>query len=66
MEQYDVPVRNELTGEIVTMSVTCACSGDAQVQALTQLFRSRGWRKLVAFPPMVESSAALVAEGETA
>jgi hypothetical protein len=57
---YDVVVRNENTGETVTVCVESPCHGDAQTRALVQLFKNDGWRKAVAFPavlvPMEESA----------
>jgi hypothetical protein len=57
---YDVVVRNENTGETVTVCVESPHDGDAQTAALVQLFRRYGWRKAVAFPavlvPMEESA----------
>jgi hypothetical protein len=51
MELYDITVRNELSGELETLSLTAACAQDAPVEALVQVFRLRGWRKARAFPP---------------
>lgn len=48
---YEVDVRNELTGEVEKVRLSCACSQDAQVNALLQLFKHQGWRKAVAAPP---------------
>jgi hypothetical protein len=50
MESYDVVVRNELTEEVATVALRSSCPQEAQVEALVQLFRLRGWRKAVAFP----------------
>jgi hypothetical protein len=49
VELYTVLVRNELTGEMATVSIPCWSCHDAQVEALSQLFKSRGWRKACAF-----------------
>lgn len=51
MEEYSVLVRNEMTGETTIVSVASLSSEDAQVQALTQVFRQAGWRKVSAFQP---------------
>jgi hypothetical protein len=51
MEEYSVLVRNEMTGETTIVSVASLSSEDAQVQALTQIFRQVGWRKVCAFQP---------------
>jgi hypothetical protein len=48
--RYDVSVRNELSGEVATISVLADCAAGAQVEALVELFKSRGWRKAIAFP----------------
>jgi hypothetical protein len=49
MEEYSVLVRNEMTGETTTVLVASFSSQDAQVLALTQVFRQHGWRKVCAF-----------------
>lgn len=51
MAQYDVVVRNERTGEVVTVSVESPSGPDAQVSALCRLFRTLGWRKALAMQP---------------
>jgi hypothetical protein len=48
---YDVRVRNELTGEVTTVSLQSNCWEEAQVAALVKLFKSQGWRKAVALQP---------------
>lgn len=48
---YDVSVRNELSGEVTTVSVLADCVAGAQVEALVALFKTRGWRRAVATPP---------------
>jgi hypothetical protein len=48
---YDVVVRNELTGETVTVEMLGSVPAEAQTQALLQLFRTHGWRKASALPP---------------
>ena len=50
MESYDVAVRNELTGEVATVSLDSSSPQDAQVAALVQQFRLCGWRNATAFP----------------
>lgn len=51
--RYDVTVRNELTGEVATVEVRSDCWQQAQVDALVLLFRSSGWRKAVAYQPVL-------------
>ncbi len=51
VEAYDVVVRNELTGEIVTVAVCCEDGNTAQIDALVHLFKTKGWRKAVALVP---------------
>jgi hypothetical protein len=48
---YEIVVRNELTGELVTLAISGSVAAEAQTTALLQLFRTRGWRKASAFPP---------------
>jgi hypothetical protein len=52
MQLYDVVVRNEHTGEMVTLSVESSIGADAQVQALHELFHARGWSKATALSPV--------------
>lgn len=58
MQRFAVIVRNELTGEVVTVSVECAAGADAQVQALIQQFHASGWRKATALQPVYEMPSA--------
>lgn len=51
MKVYDVVVRNDLTGELVTLSMAGSVPAEAQTQALIQLFQTHGWRKASALPP---------------
>lgn len=51
--RYDVKVRNELTGEEMTVSLDSNSWQDAQVHALILLFKHVGWRKAVAYPPEI-------------
>jgi hypothetical protein len=51
MEEYSVSVRNELTGEATTVQVESFSAKDAQVQALTLVFRREGWRSSRALEP---------------
>ena len=51
MEEYGVPIQNEVTGETMVVCVTALSAKDAQVQALTQVFRQHGWRKTCASQP---------------
>lgn len=60
MESYIVAVRNELTGEIRSLEILALFQVDAQVEALTYMFRTEGWRKAVAsvaIPQVEEQSA---------
>lgn len=59
MELYEVVVRNELTGEVETVSIQCTGGCDAQVQALHRMFHARGWRKASALPPSIAPTPAL-------
>jgi hypothetical protein len=45
MEEYSVTVLNELTGETTIVLISSLSAKDAQVQALTRVFRQEGWRK---------------------
>lgn len=49
MEEYSVLICNELTGETTVKWVASVSAKDAQVEALTQVFRQQGWRKASAF-----------------
>jgi hypothetical protein len=51
MEEYNVLVRNDLTGETRVVSVEALSAKDAQVEALTQCFRRDGWRVVSASEP---------------
>ena len=55
MEIFDVTVRNELTGEVATLSIETSIAAEAQVDALVQLFDTRGWRKATALEPVCRS-----------
>jgi hypothetical protein len=46
--EYQVPVRNDDTGEVRVVEVSSAYEVDAQVEALQQLFKQDGWRKCTA------------------
>jgi hypothetical protein len=46
--EYQVPVRNDDTGEVRVIEVSSAYEVDAQVEALQQIFKSDGWRKCTA------------------
>ena len=56
MEMYEVLVRNEITGEMATITVESPSNHDAQVEALVQCFRAQGWRRATAFCPEGASS----------
>ena len=51
LHTYVVPVENQLTGETVLVEVPASHPADAQVEALVQSFRHRGWRKIRALVP---------------
>ena len=46
-----VPVRNELTGEVLVVEIASSYLVDAQVSALQQVFKREGWRKATALRP---------------
>jgi hypothetical protein len=46
--EYQVPVRNDDTGEVRVVEVSSTYEVDAQVEALQQLFKRDGWRKCTA------------------
>ncbi|HEX6508581.1 MAG TPA: hypothetical protein VF221_13210 [Chloroflexota bacterium] len=48
MFEYQIPVRNDDTGEIQVVEVLCTYEVDAQVEALQQLFRTNGWHRCTA------------------
>lgn len=58
MQTYLVPVRNELTTEVRVVEVMCTHRADAQVEALSRLFRELGWRKACALDPYLNSAEA--------
>jgi hypothetical protein len=49
--EYEIPVRNDSTGEVRVVAVSSVFEVDAQVEALQQLFRSDGWHKCTAMRP---------------
>ena len=51
MEEYCVPVQNDLTGETMTVQIESLSPKDAQIQALSLVFRREGWRKASALEP---------------
>jgi len=51
LEIYQVPVRNEATGETRMIAVLSINAGEAQITALKLLFREEGWRKATALVP---------------
>jgi hypothetical protein len=53
LEIYQVPVRNEATGEIRLIAVLSISAGEAQIEALRLLFREEGWRKATALVPQM-------------
>jgi hypothetical protein len=63
VDAYKVLVRNELTGETETVRTAMdgICGAQAQVEALLHLFKSKGWRKAVAFQPEL-ADGTLIAE----
>jgi hypothetical protein len=61
MEEYSVTVLNELTGETTIVLIASVSAKDAQVLALTQVFREEGWRKASARVPQGAAIEALSA-----
>ncbi len=62
MHSFQVPVRNEHTGEIRVVEILSGHVADAQIEALERLFHQEGWRKAVALRPewqMQEGDAAI-------
>ncbi len=49
--EYDIPVRNDSTGEVRVVAVSSSFETDAQVEALQILFKTDGWRKCTALRP---------------
>lgn len=66
MRVFDIVVRNEMTGEVVTLAVEGSVPAEAQTAALVELFRSRGWRKASAFPPDDSRGPVLAHEPQSA
>lgn len=56
MFEYQIPVRNDDTGEIRIVEVSSSYEVDAQVEALQQLFKRDGWRKCTALPAEVQAA----------
>jgi transposase InsO family protein len=61
---YDIVVRNDLTGEIVTVAMSGSVPAEAQTHALIQLFHTHGWRKASALPPEVVSFSVIAEAAE--
>ncbi len=55
--EYQIPVRNDDTGEIRIVEVSSAYEVDAQIEALQQLFKRDGWRKCTALHAEVNVAA---------
>lgn len=53
MATYQIPVRNELTGEVRMVEVHTGHVVDAQIAALQRLFKEEGWRKATALFPEI-------------
>lgn len=51
MQTFQVPVRNEFTGEIRVVEVLSGHVADAQIAALERVFKEEGWRKATALLP---------------
>ena len=51
---YAIVVRNEVTGETVTVVVSSRSTPDAQSAALVTVFKRYGWRKAVTLLPTHE------------
>lgn len=56
MHSFQVPVRNEHTGEIRVIEILSGHETDAQIEALERLFREEGWRKAVALAPQLDGA----------
>jgi len=48
LDSFQIPVRNESTGEIRLVGVARSHETDAQIEALQTLFKQEGWRKATA------------------
>jgi hypothetical protein len=48
---FQIPVRNETTGEVRVVEVQSGHDADAQILALHLLFKQEGWRKATAMRP---------------
>ncbi len=48
MDSFQIPVRNERTGEIRLIGVAKSHEIDAQIEALQTVFKQEGWRKATA------------------
>ncbi len=48
LDSFQIPVRNESTGEIRLVGVARSHEIDAQIEALQTLFKQEGWRKATA------------------
>ena len=59
MDEYEVPVRNDDTGEIRVVEVSSLYEVDAQVEALQKLFKSDGWRRCTALRAIPSATAAV-------
>ena len=57
MFEYQIPVRNDDTGEVRIVEVSSTYEVDAQVEALQQLFKRDGWRKCTALHAEAEVAA---------
>ncbi len=58
MEEYSVPVHNDLTDETTTVKIEALTAKDAQILALSLVFRRHGWRRASALEPQrIESEA---------
>ena len=51
MRTFDIPVRNEATGEVRVVEVESNFDVDAQIAALHRLFNEEGWRRASAMKP---------------
>lgn len=55
--EYQIPVRNDDTGEIRIVEISSSYEVDAQVEAVQQLFKQDGWRKCTALHAEVQVTA---------
>jgi len=57
LNNFRVPVRNELTGEVRIVEIASTYDRDAQVLALQLLFKSADWRRATAMVPELSAES---------